>query len=219
MGNITSRLTELKKSVPEHVKIIAVSKYHSVDEIKEAYDAGHRFFGENRAQELLDKAPVLPADIEWHFIGHLQTNKVKQIIPYVSWIHSIDSYKILKTVEKEASKLNKTIKLLLQFHIAKETTKYGLDIEEATELMKKLHQKPLKFAQPLGLMGMATYTDDQSRISEEFNELNRLFQWMKGLWFKDIPDFKEISMGMSDDYPIAISAGSTMIRVGSRIFG
>lgn len=201
------------------MKLVAVSKTHSVEEIMEAYQTGQRCFAENKAQELSAKQPLLPSDIEWHFIGHLQSNKVKYIAPFVSLIHSVDSLKLLQVIDKEASKNGRTISCLLQFHIAEEDTKFGLDIEEAEEILESKAYRELKNISIAGIMGMTTFTDDYDQVRREFRHLKAIFDQLKGKYFAHDPAFREISMGMSDDYEIAVSEGSTLVRIGSSIFG
>jgi pyridoxal phosphate enzyme (YggS family) len=205
--------------LPEGLKLVAVSKKKSPEIIMQAYHAGHKIFGENKAQDLVNKYEKLPKDIEWHFIGHLQTNKAKYLVPFVSMIHSIDSFKILKTVNKEAQKNNRTIPCLLQFHIAQESSKFGLSEEEAHEILDSEEYKTLKNISIVGVMGMATFTDDEMQVRNEFRFLKRIFDKLKKEYFPRKKGFKEISMGMSDDYSIAVEEGSTMVRVGSKIFG
>jgi len=219
MATIADNLRALKTEIPPDVKLIAVSKKQSAETILDAYRAGQRIFGENKAQELSAKAPVLPDDIEWHFIGHLQTNKIRQILPYASLIHSVDSLKLLEAIGKEATKLDLKPRILLQFHIAEEETKFGLSLEEATGLLDVWPRPGLEQITLCGVMGMATFTDDESVVSREFAHLNELFNHLKVNYFQNDPDFKEISMGMSDDFPVAIAHGSTMVRIGTRIFG
>ena len=185
----------------------------------EAYNAGQRLFGENKAQELAAKYEALPKDIEWHFIGHLQTNKVKYIAPFVKLIHGVDSLKILKTINKEAKKRYRVIDCLLQFHIAKETTKFGLHEEEAEALLNDEEYKALENIRIAGVMGMATYTDDKDQIRGEFRSLRNIFGRLQEKYFAGSDSFKEISMGMSGDYMIAVEEGSTLVRIGSLIFG
>ena len=216
---IKENLNKVRATVPNNVTLIAVSKTKPVTDIQEAYDAGQRIFGENKALEMRDKHQELPKDIQWHFIGHLQTNKIKYIAPFVSLIHSIDSISLLEAVNKEAAKNNRVIDCLLQFHIAKEETKFGLDIEEAEEMLKSDSYKNLNNINIIGVMGMATFTDDVNQIRNEFKSLKNIFNILKERYFQDKESFKEISMGMSDDYPIAIEEGATMVRVGSKIFG
>lgn len=216
---IKENLNKVRATVPNDVTLIAVSKTKPVTDLQEAYDAGQRIFGENKALEMRDKHQELPKDIQWHFIGHLQTNKIKYIAPFVSLIHSIDSISLLEAVNKEAVKNNRVIDCLLQFHIAKEDTKFGLDIEEAEEMLKSDSYKNLNNINIIGVMGMATFTDDVNQIRNEFKSLKNIFNILKERYFQDKESFKEISMGMSDDYPIAIEEGATMVRVGSKIFG
>ncbi|MBE6338716.1 MAG: YggS family pyridoxal phosphate-dependent enzyme [Lentimicrobiaceae bacterium] len=216
---IKENLNKVRATVPNDVTLIAVSKTKPVTDLQEAYDAGQRIFGENKALEMRDKHQELPKDIQWHFIGHLQTNKIKYIAPFVSLIHSIDSISLLEAVNKEAVKNNRVIDCLLQFHIAKEETKFGLDIEEAEEMLKSDSYKNLNNINIIGVMGMATFTDDVNQIRNEFKSLKNIFNILKERYFQDKESFKEISMGMSDDYPIAIEEGATMVRVGSKIFG
>ncbi len=216
---IKENLNKVRATVPNDVTLIAVSKTKPVADLQEAYDAGQRIFGENKALEMRDKHQELPKDIQWHFIGHLQTNKIKYIASFVSLIHSIDSISLLEAVNKEAVKNNRVIDCLLQFHIAKEETKFGLDIEEAEEILKSDSYKNLNNINIIGVMGMATFTDDVNQIRNEFKSLKNIFNILKERYFQDKESFKEISMGMSDDYPIAIEEGATMVRVGSKIFG
>jgi PLP dependent protein len=217
--NIAEKLEQLRKDIPSNVKIVAVSKTRSVTEILEAYKAGQRIFGENKAQELAYKHPLLPSDIEWHFIGHLQTNKVKQILPFTSLVHSLDSLKLLRTINKEAQMINQTVNCLLQFHIATEETKYGLDLQEAITLLQTMRSEKIENVNIKGLMGMATNTCDQGLIRREFQELKNHFFRLKRDYFPEDEEFKELSIGMSGDYLLALQEGSTMIRVGTAIFG
>ena len=216
---IQENLNIVRATVPSDVTLIAVSKTKPVSDLQEAYDAGQRIFGENKALEMRDKYQELPKDIQWHFIGHLQTNKIKYIAPFVTLIHAIDSLPLLESVNKEAAKNNRVIDCLLQFHIAQEETKFGLDIEEAKSLLESESFKDLKNINICGVMGMATFTDDVVQVRNEFKNLKNIFETLKENYFKANDSFKEISMGMSDDYPIAIEEGATMLRVGSKIFG
>ena len=216
---IKENLNIVRATVPSNVTLIAVSKTKPVSDLQEAYDAGQRIFGENKALEMRDKHQVLPNDIQWHFIGHLQTNKIKYIAPFVTLIHAIDSLSLLEAVNKEAVKNSRVIDCLLQFHIAQEDTKFGLDIEEAKVLLESDSFKDLKNINIVGVMGMATFTDDADQVRNEFKNLKNIFDTLKENYFRDKDSFKEISMGMSDDYPIAIEEGATMVRVGSKIFG
>lgn len=216
----SEKLKNLKKEIDSlKVKLIAVSKTKSVEEILQAYDAGQRDFGENLVQELVEKAERLPKDIIWHQIGHLQTNKVKYIAPFVGVIHSVDSLRILKEINKQALRNERVIDCLLQVHIAEEETKYGLDYDELIEILRSEDLQKLKNIRIIGLMGIATNTKSERVIKEEFYELKTLFVGIKESFFKNDDAFKEVSMGMSSDYKIAVTQGSTMIRVGSLIFG
>ncbi len=217
--DIGKNISEVKESLPSGTKLIAVTKTKSPEVILEAYHAGHKLFGENKAQELLQKYEKLPGDIEWHFIGHLQTNKAKYITPFVKMIHGIDSFKILKTINKEAKKNNRIISCLLQFHIAQESSKFGFDKEEVGEMLESETFYTLKNVLIAGVMGMATFTDNHLQVRSEFKKLKEIFTWLKKGYFSENPGFREISMGMSDDYLIAVEEGSTMVRVGSKIFG
>ena len=216
---VKENLEKVLKTIPSNVLLVAVSKTKPVEDIQEAYDAGQRVFGENHALEMRDKHEVLPKDIEWHFIGHLQTNKIKYIIQYVRLIHSIDTFNLLQAVNKEAVKHDRVVDCLLQFHIAEEETKFGLSMEEAEEILNSDIFKAMKNVRICGVMGMATNTDDMVQVRKEFKHLKDIFDTLKAKYFTDSEWFKEISMGMSHDYPIAIEEGSTMVRVGSKIFG
>ena len=215
---IRENLDIILKEVPKNVKVIAVSKMQHHDRIKELYDSGYKIFGENKAQEIIDKQQKLPKDIEWHFIGHLQTNKVKFIAPFVSLIHSVDSLRLLSEINKEALKKNKVIDCLLQFHIATEETKYGLNTAEAEGLLNSDIFNQLENVRIVGVMGMATFTENFELVRKEFATLKRYFSLLKDNFFADEDYFKEISMGMSQDYKIAIEEGSTMVRIGTAIF-
>ncbi len=217
--SISDNLKKLCQEIPAKVKLVAVSKTKSVDTVMEAYNAGHKIFGENRIQELVEKQKALPEDIEWHMIGHLQTNKVKYIAPIVSLIHSIDSIRLLNVINDEALKIARIINCLLQIKIASEETKFGLTVEEALHILSSEEFKKMKNIRISGLMGMATYTNDKSVIKSEFTFLADCFNEIKNTYFSQSDYFKELSMGMSDDYKIAVEAGSTIIRVGSLIFG
>jgi pyridoxal phosphate enzyme (YggS family) len=216
---IKERLAKVKESLPPGVKLVAVSKTKSVSDILEAYNEGQRAFGENKAQELISKYPELPDDIEWHMIGHLQTNKVKFIAPFAHLIHSVDSLKLLKTINKEARKNNRVIDCLLQIHIAREQTKFGLDENEIEEIFESEAYSKLTNIRIVGLMGMATFTEDQELVRKEFHYLAALFNKIKISWFPEDDSFRELSMGMSGDYLLAVKEGSTIVRVGSLIFG
>lgn len=199
--------------------LVAVSKTYPPETIQEAYQLGCRDFGENRVQELLEKQPLLPPDVRWHLIGHLQTNKVRYIAPFISMIHSVDSLRLLEEINKQAAKCGRVIDCLLQFHIAAEETKFGLSQEEAEALLQTGPLKNLPNARICGVMGMATFTDDEGQIRREFSALRDTFHWLKTTWFADRPEFREISMGMSGDWELALEEGSTMVRIGSLLFG
>lgn len=217
--SVKENLYRFKGIIPENVQLVAVSKTKPVEIILEAIDAGQQVFGENKVQELVLKQQELPDFIQWHFIGHLQRNKVKLIAPFISLIHSVDSFRLLKEINKEALKNRRIIPLLLQFHIASEDTKFGLDYEEACDILRSADTQNLKNIRISGVMGMATFTQDHNTIRKEFKKLKGIFERLKCDFFSEDHRFKEISMGMSDDYRIAIEEGSTMIRVGSGIFG
>ena len=214
--SIAGKIKEINSSLPETTRLVAVSKFHPVTAIQEAYNAGQRIFGENKVQELTTKQDTLPKDIEWHFIGHLQTNKVKYIVPFISLIHSVDTIKLLEEINKQAKKQNRTINCLLEIHVAQEETKYGFSIEEVRTLFEKNAFKTFDHLLIKGFMGMASLTDDTQKIREEFHSLSSFFNEIKG---KYAPWFDSLSMGMTDDYKIAIEEGSTFIRIGSYIFG
>lgn len=216
---VQARLQEVMQTLPEHVRLVAVSKFHPQTALTAAYEAGQRIFGESRVQELQVKQAALPADIEWHFIGHLQANKVKYIAPYVSLIHAIDSEKLLLEVEKQGSRCQRIIPCLLQLHIAREETKFGFTPEELLAFLATERWKTLTHVQISGLMCMASYTDDLQQVRHEFRTANELFDSIRHTYFSDRPSFKERSWGMSHDYLIAIEEGSTLVRVGTKIFG
>jgi pyridoxal phosphate enzyme (YggS family) len=218
--SIEANILKLKNELdPVAVKLIAVSKTKPVSELLEAYHAGQKVFGENQVQELVKKQEELPKDIEWHMIGHLQSNKVKYIAPFISLIHSVDSLKLLGEINKQAQKHGRVIDCLLQVDIADEDTKFGLGFDEVIELLRSAEFAEMKNVRIVGLMGIATNTDNQRKISEEFYELRTLFKGLKTVYFKDTDYFTELSMGMSSDYKLAIEQGSTMVRLGSTIFG
>lgn len=217
--SIAENIDHVKANLPAHVQLIAVSKTKPSTLLMQAYDYGQRAFGENKVQELVQKFEELPKDIEWHFIGHMQTNKVKYIAPFVHLIHGVDSFKLLKTIDNEAKKVNRVIPCLLQFHIAEEETKFGFSMAEVYEILKSDEYKFLEYVKISGVMGMATYTEDETQIHKEFASLKSYFDRLKSEYFPDQPEFKEISMGMSGDYLIAVKEGSTMVRIGSTIFG
>lgn len=217
--SIASTIASIKQSLPEGTRLVAVSKYHPAEMIAEAYEAGQRIFGESHVQELQQKHEILPQDIEWHFIGHLQTNKVKYIAPYVSLIHAVDTMKLLQEIEKQAAKCERTIKVLLQLHVAQEETKYGLTLDECEALLKEGEWKSLEHIEIAGIMCMASNVDNVEQIAGEFATARKFFLHAKETYFANQPSFCECSMGMSDDYHIAIHEGSTLVRVGSKIFG
>jgi pyridoxal phosphate enzyme (YggS family) len=217
--SIQTNLKETLATLPPHVRLVAVSKFHPNEALQEAYDAGQRIFGESKVQEMMQKYESLPKDIEWHFIGHLQTNKIKYMAPYVAMIHGVDSFKLLIEINKQAAKVGRIIPCLLQIHIAQEETKFGFSFEECKEMLMAGEWKSLKNISLCGIMGMATNTEDEEEIRKEFQSLRNFFQEIKQGFFSEDSAFKEISMGMSDDYPLAIEYGSTLIRIGSRIFG
>lgn len=217
--SVAADLKKIKANIPREIKLVAVSKTKSCDTIMEAYHAGHRIFGENKVQELQDKHGELPKDIEWHFIGHLQTNKVKYIAGFVHLVHSVDSIKLLSVLNKEAIKADRIISCLLQIKIAREDTKYGLSEEGAEELIRASVTDQMKNIRFAGVMGMATYTSDLDQVRQEFQNLSAIFKRLKEKYFSADDQFKEISMGMSHDYPVAIEEGATLIRIGSLIFG
>lgn len=216
---IAENIQHLKQELPDNVKLLAVSKTHPDAFIMEAYRAGQRIFGENKVQELVAKHERLPKDIQWHMIGHLQRNKVKYIAPFVSLIHSVDSLRLLKTIDKEGQKNNRQIKCLLEMHVAKEDSKFGLSENSLRDILESTEYQELEFVKIAGLMGMATYTDDKEQIKQEFDKLKAYFEQTKTTYFSGNDQFKELSMGMSGDYLLAAEAGSTIVRIGSLIFG
>jgi len=219
MVNIALNISILKQQIPSAVKIVAVSKTKPVIDILVAYNAGQRSFGENRVQELVAKKDQLPSDIEWHLIGHLQSNKVKYIMPFVCMIQSVDSTKLLYVINSEAEKSGRIVDCLLQFHIAKEETKFGFNLEEAYQLLESEDFKRLGNVNVCGVMGMATFTDNMAFVRREFIFLRNCFSTLKEKYFQEHDPFKEISMGMSGDYLTAVEEGSTIVRIGSLIFG
>ena len=216
---ILENIRKLNAEIPGHVTIIAVSKRKPVEDIMKAYEAGHRIFGENRVQELIEKQPLLPEDINWHMIGHLQTNKVKYIAGFVDMIHSVDSLKLALAIDREAFQTGRVIPVLLQVHIADEESKFGFSEDELNSLLDSPELSVLKNIRIDGLMGMATYTEDLEKIRLEFRCLSEVFSRVKNDYFAGSDHFRQISMGMSGDYEMAIEEGSTMIRVGTVIFG
>ena len=219
MVDIALNISALKQQIPSAVKIVAVSKTRPVSDIMIAYKEGLRSFGENRVQELLSKKDFLPDDIEWHLIGHLQSNKVKYIVPFISMIQSVDTGRLLSVINSEAGKAGRIIDCLLQFHIAREEAKFGFNIEEVSQLLESDAFRNLRNVNVCGVMGMATFTDNTRLISDEFAYLGDCFALLKGKYFKDSENFKEISMGMSGDFQLAVKEGSTIVRIGSLIFG
>lgn len=217
--DIACRLNDVKAALPEGVRLVAVSKFHPAEYVKAAYDAGQRVFGESREQELAKKVEVLPKDIEWHFIGHLQTNKVKYIAPYISMIDAVDSLKLLKEINKQAAAHGRVIKVLLELHIAEEETKYGLTLDACRQLLDSGEWRSLENVQICGLMMMASHVDDEQLIRSEFCEAADFFDEVKQRYFADSADFCERSWGMSHDYRISVQCRSTMVRVGTYIFG
>lgn len=219
MSTITSRLLEIRKRLPDSVTLVAVSKFHPVEALREAYEAGQRDFGESRAQELSAKAPEMPSDVRWHFIGHLQTNKVRQVMPHVSLIHSIDSLRLLRTVDAEAARAGCVADVLLQVHVAKEETKFGFTPDELSALAAEWKPGDTPNVRVRGLMGMASLTDDTNRIAADFAAVAQAYDRLKSDLFAGQSSFDTLSMGMSDDFALAIAAGSTMVRIGTDIFG
>jgi len=217
--SISNQITKINNELPSTVKLVAVSKFNPVEAIQEAYDAGQRIFGESRPQELVQKVPQLPDDVQWHFIGHLQTNKLKMVLPYVSLVHSVDSERLLMEIEKYAVKNGLKVKCLLEMFVAQEESKQGFSREELMALLEKLEQNPLQGVEICGLMGMASFVEDKEQIRREFEELRSAFSEIKEKYISAHPNFNELSMGMSGDYKIAIECGSTMVRIGTTIFG
>lgn len=219
MSGIAQQIQSITVGLPKGVELVAVSKFHPVEALKEAYDAGQRIFGESRVQEVVQKQAYMPDDVKWHFIGHLQTNKVRQLVPYVSLIHSVDSLKLLECIDKEAKRIGKVVDVLLQLHVAQEETKFGLTCDDCVSLAKDGVFNDLCNVRVCGVMGMGTNTDDMEMVRAEFKLIKSVFDMLKTECFNDRPYFKEVSMGMSDDYHIAMEEGSTLIRIGTTIFG
>lgn len=217
--SVKENLQNVQQNIPSGVRLVAVSKFHPNEAIEEAYECGQRIFGESRVQELTAKNEQLPKDIEWHFIGHLQTNKIKYISPFVTMIHAVDSERLLTEINQYALKSNREISCLLQIHIAQEESKFGFSYDECREFASSERWKNLKNIRIAGLMGMATLTDDAEQVRHEFRTLNSFFRELKSTTFRENNYFCELSMGMSDDYRIAIEEGSTLVRIGSTIFG
>lgn len=219
MDRIGQRITDIKSTLPEGVTLVAVSKFHPARAIMEAYGAGQRVFGESRATELVEKASTLPDDIDWHFIGHLQTNKVRLVVPHVNLIHSVDSERLLRCIDTESRRIGKVTDVLLQLHVALEETKYGFLPDELTALLKEGILEETPGIRVRGIMGMASNVDDESRIASDFQAIKQAFDSIKSLSLPRMEAFDTISMGMSHDYPLAISHGSNMVRIGTTIFG
>lgn len=219
MSEIQENIKKITSVLPEGVRLVAVSKFNPASSIEEAYAGGQRLFGESHAQELVPKAEVLPKDIKWHFIGHLQTNKVKYIAPYVACIESVDSLHLLKEIDKQAARCGRVINCLLQFHVAQEETKFGFSIEECREMLQSAEFKSLKNISITGVMGMASISTDEAQVAREFSQVKSYFDTLKNEFFRTSGCFKEISMGMTHDWPVAVRCGATLIRVGSGIFG
>lgn len=216
---IAEQIKRLRSELPECVSLLAISKYQPIEALQEAYDAGQRMFGENHIQEMAAKAAVLPKDIAWHFTGHVQTNKIKYMASFVSLIHAVDSFRLLREINKHAAKHDRIIDCLLQIHIAQEDTKYGLTVEECRELLATEPWRELTNVRIVGLMAMGSNTDDMEQVRGEFRHMKQLFDELKTTYFADDSSFCQLSEGMTDDYPIAIEEGSTIVRIGSMIFG
>lgn len=219
MFDVKKNLHQVLDNLPTGVRLVAISKYHPNEYILAAYEEGQRVFGESHEQELRRKVPALPKDIEWHFIGHLQTNKVKYIAPYITMVEAVDSLKLLKEIDKQAAKHNRTIKCLLELHIAEESTKYGLTLDACRQLLADGEWRQLQHVQICGLMMMASFTDDMEQVRREMMVAADFFDEVKEKYFADDPAFCERSWGMSDDYPVAVECRSTMVRIGTAIFG
>ena len=217
--DVKGNLRKVLGNLPDGVRLVAISKYHPNEYIQAAYDEGQRIFGESHEQELRQKHTSLPQDIQWHFIGHLQTNKVKYIAPYVTMIEAVDSLKLLREIDKQAERCGRTIDVLLELHIAEEETKYGLTPDACRQLLADGEWRQLQHIRICGLMMMASFVDDEAQIRSEFRQGHELFDELKARYFADAPYFRERSWGMSHDYPIAVEEGSTMVRVGTTIFG
>ena len=219
MYPVKEKLNEVRQSLPQGVRLVAISKFHPEEYITAAYEEGQRVFGESPEQELARKVRTLPQDIEWHFIGHLQTNKVKYIAPYISMIEAVDSLKLLREIEKQAAKADRVVRVLLELHIAEEATKYGLTLDACRQLLSDGEWRQMSHVQICGLMMMASNVDDEAQICQEFDTAARFFDEVKRDFFADAPYFCERSWGMSQDYHLAVQHGSTMVRVGTTIFG
>ena len=217
--SIGTQIEILKNELPSTVKLVAVSKFNPVEAIQQAYEAGQRIFGESRPQELQQKVALLPDDIKWHFIGHLQTNKLKMVLPYVELVHSVDSERLLMEIDKFAVKNGLKVRCLLELFVAQEESKQGFSEEELMALLDSLQQNPLQGVEICGLMGMASFVEDEDQIRGEFQTLKRVYDKVREKYISTLPQFNELSMGMSGDYRIAIECGSTMVRIGTTIFG
>ena len=217
--DVKGNLREVIATLPDNVRLVAISKYHPVEYLKAAYDEGQRIFGESHVQELERKVGEMPGDVVWHFIGHLQTNKVKYIAPYISMIEAVDSLKLMQEIQKQAAKHERVIDILLELHIAEESTKYGLTLNACRSLLAEGKWREMPNVRICGLMMMASFTDDEEQIRREFTTAANFFDEVKSTYFADAEHFRERSWGMSDDYPIAIECRSTMVRVGTKIFG
>jgi len=217
--DVKGHLHQVLDTLPQGVRLVAISKYHPNEYIEAAYAEGQRIFGESHEQELRQKHEALPKDIEWHFIGHLQTNKVKYIAPYVSMIEAVDSLKLLREINRQAERCGRVIRVLLELHIAEEATKYGLTLDDCRQLLADGEWRQMEHVRICGLMMMASNVDDEQQIRREMQTARDFFDEVKATWFADSDDFRERSWGMSDDYPIALQTGSTMVRIGTSIFG
>ncbi len=219
MTPLQERLHQIHTLLPESVQLVAVSKFHPIEALKEAYAAGQRIFGESRVQELQTKQPLMPNDVQWHFIGHLQANKVKYIVPYIDLIHAVDSSKLLHEIHRQGERYGRVVRCLLQVHVAQEDSKFGFSPEEFKTFLNSKEWIALPYAQLSGIMCMASNTDDEEQILQEFRTAQELFMWAKRHHFSSQASFCECSWGMSDDYPLALRTGSTLVRIGSKIFG
>ena len=217
--SIQAQIEKINNELPSTVKLVAVSKFNPVEAVQVAYDAGQRIFGESRPQELFQKVSVLPSDIKWHFIGHLQTNKLKMVLPYVDMVHSVDSERLLVEINKYAVKNNLKVKCLLEVFIAQEESKQGFSKDELFALLDKMQQETMSGVEICGLMGMASFVDDRNQIAAEFDQLKGIFDMAREKYISTLPNFNELSMGMSGDYDIAVEKGSTLVRIGTSIFG
>ena len=217
--SIQAQIIKINNELPSTVKLVAVSKFNPAEAIMEAYEAGQRIFGESRPQELFQKVSILPDDIQWHFIGHLQTNKLKMVLPYVALVHSVDSERLLQEINKYALKNNLKVRCLLEVFIAQEESKQGFSKDELFSLLDKLHREPMDGVEICGLMGMASFVEDRNQIAAEFDQLKSIFDQAREKYISTLPNFKELSMGMSGDYDIAVEKGSTLVRIGTSIFG